>query len=235
LRVVAGLIVSVAFLVSGPSVALAQEPGLNDDLYGGQVDSPDRPDSFGDCDGVGWCVAGVATGGEGSGPGSGVNPCTYFVAGYDTVLGQLGGYFWDVPNSYEGPPGDADLTVEEGEQLWVLIACPQDIYGGGSLTSLSVVQLGDPPDTVAMRRVAEQAIALPVPVPEFSPREENRQLLGLETWVWLDDTQTGPITAGACIGPGDYACVTVTATFVDIAVDPGDGSDILVCDGPGRV
>jgi len=56
-----------------------------------------------------------------------------------------------------------------------------------------------------------------------------------KTWVWLDDTQTGPITNGTYIEADDYACVTVTATSVDIAVDPGDGSDVLVCEGPGRV
>jgi hypothetical protein len=57
--------------------------------------------------------------------------------------------------------------------------------------------------------------------------------VGMQTWLWVadpDEHTVGPMTATASAGP---VTVTATAELTEIAWDMGDGTDGVVCDGPG--
>lgn len=219
-------------LVGAQSFAAAQVPDnpvLNN--HGGGAEPPPRPSSTGECPTSGRCFAGVLAGDTGGGPGSGDTPCEFAVGDFDQTLAELQTYFPDGTNPFAGPPPDPDSPVYE--HPWVIIFCPHEIYGNGGLIVWDVVQLGDPPDAATMLRVAEQAVLLPVPDATFSPRAEHFQVVGLQTWIWLDDTQAQPVVRTACIEPLAYACVTVIATFVDVGAEMGDDSEVVLCDGTG--
>ena len=180
----------------------------------------------------GPCFAGVAAGDAVGGPGSGVGRCEYFVGDYDELNAQLDGFFAYSPH----PDGDPIVPEPDDpvyDHPWAIIYCPAELYASDDLVLWDVIQLGDPPDPATMRRVAQQAATAPIPAPGFSPSSVDFQVVGLETWLWLDEAQTAPSVRTACIQPADYACVTVTATFVDVGADMGDGSDVVLCDGTG--
>jgi hypothetical protein len=78
---------------------------------------------------------------------------------------------------------------------------------------------------------AREAVELPLPRPHTSPPEDGFQLVGLETWFWLDADRWHPVTARAEL-PGIWAEVTATPT--QDSWTPGDGGPVVVCDGPGE-
>ncbi len=69
----------------------------------------------------------------------------------------------------------------------------------------------------------------------FSPDAAAPQVVGLQTWLWVDDVSAAAQTATACIpdSPPYYACATINADFVDVAFAMGDGTPELNCGGPG--
>ena len=67
----------------------------------------------------------------------------------------------------------------------------------------------------------------PSPIAGFSPDATLRQLVGLATFVWIDEVTLAPITAEASI-PGLTA--TATATPARLVLDPGDGTGPLECE-----
>ena len=83
------------------------------------------------------------------------------------------------------------------------------------------------PATDVVELAREELIKIaPDPEAVFSPDASLRQLVGLATFVWLDETSLEPIVAEASI-PGLTA--TATATPSRIILDPGDGSEPLEC------
>jgi hypothetical protein len=83
---------------------------------------------------------------------------------------------------------------------------------------------------VADVRAAEAALeALPIADPTIRTSPAADQLVGVEAWLWLDDPWTAQ-TATAAISS---ASATVNAEPVEVVWDPGDGSEPVVCDGPG--
>lgn len=83
------------------------------------------------------------------------------------------------------------------------------------------------PAELAQRATNE--LAIPYPEPRTSPSIAINQLVGIDTWMWIDPAAWQPITATAAI-PG--LSVSATATPRHITWDMGDGTTV-VCDGPG--
>ena len=227
MRAVIGAL-TIVLLILQANAVLAQSPDLLGDAAVGDVDSPVEPESAGVCVGA-RCSAEVAVDVGVGGDGGRADPCTYVVGDYEDALDQVRAQLVTDPATRGGPapaPGVHD-------RQWVVVYCPSS-----SLTETSalwgVFQLGEPPTPEVVARVAEQAIVLPVPEPTFSPGADDFQVIGLDTWVWLDEAQTGTTVATACLPPADYACVEVTGQFDHLAADMGDDSEPLACAGPGR-
>lgn len=89
-----------------------------------------------------------------------------------------------------------------------------------------------PTDVVELAR-AELFEMAPDPVGGLSPDIGVNHLVGLATWVWLDDAPA-PVTATATV-PGLSATAVATATT--LLVTPGDGSETTECaiDAPAYV
>lgn len=135
-----------------------------------------------------------------------------------------------------GAPGGFEIAIdhtstpvlEEGRQY--ALVCTDE-------TGLVVYQLAitwDPADPlsglVAEERLAEQALAdliLPEPAVAASPPLTSPHLVGLATWLWIEDW--APVSATASLG-GTAATVTADPTAVNW--DMGDGT-VHVCPGPG--
>lgn len=86
--------------------------------------------------------------------------------------------------------------------------------------------------------LAQQAYAqlrLPVPTPEHSPDlrlVDGRPavLVGEQTWLWTDRSRFQSRSRRLQVGP---VWAQVTATPVELSFDPGDGSPVVSCAGPG--
>ncbi|QYG91972.1 hypothetical protein HC251_05660 [Iamia sp. SCSIO 61187] len=93
---------------------------------------------------------------------------------------------------------------------------------------------GAPPvyiiDPAVLAQEARDSVSLALPRPHTSPPEDGFQLVGLQTWFWIDPGQWRPVTARAEL-PGIWA--EVTATPVTTTWTPGDGGAAVVCPGPG--
>ena len=87
-----------------------------------------------------------------------------------------------------------------------------------------VIEEAEPVDVVDAAR-AELVELVPDPVVGMSPRVDINHLVGLPTWVWLDEVPQ-PVTATAAI-PGLSS--TATATAVGLWFTPGDGGDRVEC------
>jgi hypothetical protein len=86
------------------------------------------------------------------------------------------------------------------------------------------------PGTLANPALKE--LPLLYPRPRTAPPRTATQVVGIRTWMWVDPADWHPISATAQI-PGLAA--TVTATPTKTIWDVGDGSDPIVCNGPGTV
>lgn len=92
-----------------------------------------------------------------------------------------------------------------------------------------------PPDPEVLAQQAFQQLRLPLPVPQHSPdlRLQDGQaatVVGEFTWFWTDPsawrTQRQRVEAGP-------VWAEVTATPVQLAMEPGDGTAPIYCAGPG--
>jgi hypothetical protein len=164
--------------------------------------------------------------------GAGEDPCTYTVGPAEVIEAVIGSTLPGAPSGDTSQPGDADgdAPVIVIEPPWVLVQCPTS-YSGGAI--VDIFQVGDPPPTTGMLEAAQRALRIPLPEATFSPPAEDFQVVGIETWVWMEPDDTVPLAATACIPPGDYACATVVAVFETITAEMGDGSDLVDCDGAG--
>lgn len=129
------------------------------------------------------------------------------------------------------PPRHPGLTYEE---------CVALLEFSADREACQLAESGAPPppgapaapviDPAVLAQQARETVALPLPRPHTSPPEDGFQLVGLETWLWLDADRWHPVTARAEL-PGIWAEVTATPTRATWT--PGDGGAAVVCDGPG--
>jgi hypothetical protein len=127
-------------------------------------------------------------------------------------------------------PGEPAAGLVEGQ--WYYLPCGN---ADGALVR-EAWRVWTPADSAVMaRELALQAadeLVVPYPVPGLSPRIGVDQIVGLPTWLWVEPGSWQELSATAAI-PGLSA--TVVARPVRTRWDMGDGSDQIVCDGPGVV
>ncbi len=119
--------------------------------------------------------------------------------------------------------------MEEGGYYWV--TCIDTATGDVVSSRYFIYQPGAPAmSPLALARSAVSSLTLAFPSPQTNPGIDQRQLPGIDTWMWIDAADWQPVSASASI-PGMSA--TVTATPTQVTWDMGDGSAPVVCDGPG--
>ena len=96
---------------------------------------------------------------------------------------------------------------------------------------------GVPPvSSTALAVEAVDQLDPPHPLPRTNPGIDLDQIVGIETWMWVDPASWVPITATASVPPlGPFPGLTVTATATPERVvwDMGDGTAPVACEGPG--
>lgn len=103
------------------------------------------------------------------------------------------------------------------------------------LVWLATPPAGPTPEELARRALA--SLTIPRPAMRRSPTETNTDggmpytWVNLWTWVWTEPRTWTPLSARAAAG-AVWAEVDVTPTRLTFT--PGDGSDAVVCPGPGR-
>lgn len=133
------------------------------------------------------------------------------------------------------------VTPQEGVSYWLLCrADDQVVYQALVLWDPANPFAGLAAGGTTRPRRPTTAVAARDPTIRTSPPETAEQLVGVATWLWLDDPWA-PRSAQATLGG---VTATVTATAVDVTWDPGDGSPTIVCadagtafdpSAPGRV
>ncbi|WP_159007162.1 ATP/GTP-binding protein [Streptomyces sp. NRRL S-813] len=85
------------------------------------------------------------------------------------------------------------------------------------------------PEVLARRAVDSMKLVGPKVA---NPKAGGKYVVGMPTWMWVDQTLTtyGPNSATATAGG---VTVTATAEVSSISWDMGDGTPSVVCDGPG--
>ena len=92
-------------------------------------------------------------------------------------------------------------------------------------------QQGQPPiSPYRLALAASSTLDMPFPGPRTNPDRGVDQLVGIDTWMWIDPAAWQPLSTTVSI-PGLSA--TVTATPVSATWDMGDGQEPVVCNGPG--
>lgn len=146
---------------------------------------------------------------------------------------------------WQGLPGsqsDSDLQTAEDpdpdghfEDRWIIVLCR---YGACDISFLDGFQAGEPPDPLVLVESARRSLSIPLPVASFNPDPVlgAPQVVGLQTWVWVDPADTADLAATACLPDvgAPFACATVRARFVDIGFEMGDQSAEFYCGGPGQ-
>jgi hypothetical protein len=120
-------------------------------------------------------------------------------------------------------PDPAD--VEAGRVWWFGIDCPNSVTRAVWL----LVGVGADPGTVTPPVAAEIARRfMPVPAPDVRTNPEQRAVVGIPTWLWLDSgswsTQSSTLMLGG-------TSVTVVAKPIRVVWQTGEGT--VTCDGPG--
>lgn len=76
---------------------------------------------------------------------------------------------------------------------------------------------------------ASTRLAPPSPLVKTAPPRGKRELVGVPTWFWLVMSQWGSRRSSASAGG---VSVSIAASAYELVIDPGDGSDPLVCRRP---
>lgn len=132
--------------------------------------------------------------------------------------------------SFETPtenPAPAGTELEEGHYYW--LTCT-DAAGERVVTRFFQYRPGENViDPAELARRARDQLAIRYPEPRTSPDMTIDQIVGIDTWLWIDPAAWEPVTATASI-PG--LSISATATPSHVTWDMGDGT-VVTCDGPG--
>lgn len=228
-RLIALVLAAVATSVVLAPTGAAQQGGLGGD------DGALESDAWGSDGEYGTSV--LRYGVERGSIGSSDDPCQWLLQDYRSYQG-----WW---RALPGAPfGDDDLILEDDEgaedlyaRPWVTIWCTGP---SGFTEYLDGFQQGDPPgDPRVVLEHARRTLFVPLPVASFSPDPDAGapQVVGLQTWLWIDPAGATDLSATACIpdagGVPPFACATVRAEFLDAGFAMGDATPDVVCDGPG--
>jgi hypothetical protein len=157
-------------------------------------------------------------------------PCDSSTFGW---LGSTGCYY-KVDQTFVAPAWDIAVQHPAGQSgaYYVVTCAPQNSRTGGGIVWLPSGTAGAAPTLPTPALLAEEAIkelTFPSLSINASPSTDGDQLVGLPTWLWLEQGGWHPLTATAAV-PGES--VTATATPTSVTWNLGDGSTI-VCQGPG--
>ena len=108
----------------------------------------------------------------------------------------------------------------------------------GSMIGWVILGPGGAPALPSPAQLAQQAAAqlsLSLPVPRHSPDlrlVDGRSgiVVGAATWMWTEPASFRPLSRRVAAGP---VWARVTARPVGLEFDPGDGSPVVACAGPG--
>jgi hypothetical protein len=151
--------------------------------------------------------------------GTGTVTCTW----YDLASVEEGGGV--IPQT--GAPVDAAVGLVEGQ--WYELQCTNS---DGVIVRRGWRQWTPRDAAILANELAIEAareLPLPHPRPALSPAMGLNQLVGLPTWLWLEDGTWQTLSATASV-PGLSA--TATATPTRAVWDMGDG-ETVTCEGPG--
>jgi hypothetical protein len=130
----------------------------------------------------------------------------------------------------ERTPDVVDV-LEKGSFYWLV--CTDDATGAETETDLFQYDPANPFGPLgATDRASAQAraqLVAPNPSVATAPPVDKPQIVGLASWFWITDPWT-PLHATATIAG---LSATVTATPDHVTWDPGDGSGLITCYGPG--
>ena len=152
--------------------------------------------------------------------------CTYLEAGIFPIPITIPGLI-EFAGGHEG---------EFVEDFYYWMFCRN---GGDELVAFRIFRFapGVPPvSSTALAVEAVDQLNPPHPIPRTSPGIDLDQIVGIETWMWVDPASWVPITATASVPPlGPFPGLTVTATATPERViwDMGDGTGPVTCEGPG--
>ncbi|PYC65568.1 hypothetical protein C7C46_32460 [Streptomyces tateyamensis] len=139
-------------------------------------------------------------------------------------------------------PASDVLTLDNGHKgQWYELDCggtfPQGNFGSTPLTGgplwADFGSVGKPTPVVDPAVLAAKAVSkleLPKPQVRMSPVETSRQVVGVPSWLWVERTSWAPVRSTAEV---PEVMVEATATPSSMTWDLGDGSDPVVCRGPG--
>ncbi len=122
---------------------------------------------------------------------------------------------------------DSGAPATDGPGGWVTRTCSD---GTVAMAWVPVVPPAEPVEQLAKR--ATSRLPLPLPAPKFNPSRPSSAgpstLVAIPTWFWVDGwkpvqqrTQAGDVWA------------EVVASPLEATWDPGDGSPVVRCTGPG--
>ncbi|MFD8779870.1 ATP/GTP-binding protein [Streptomyces sp. NPDC059916] len=132
-------------------------------------------------------------------------------------------------------PPQENLAMKEGKRQGgkgavYLVECPATGRSGTIWIPAGLPAAPQVDPEVLARRAAD---SMKLVGPEIaSPRAAGRYVVGMPTWMWVDESPTtfGPNTATATAGG---VSVTATAKVSSIRWNMGDGTEPETCDGPG--
>ncbi|WP_344437703.1 hypothetical protein [Kitasatospora nipponensis] len=141
-------------------------------------------------------------------------------------------------------PASDVLKLSDGHQgQWYELDCggtlPQGGFGSTPLTGGPLwADLGKPEaaeqapavDPVVLAAQAVARLELPRPTVRMSPPETSHQVVGVPAWLWVQKSSWKPVQSSAEV-PG--VTVQATATPSSVVWEFGDGSEPVVCRGPG--
>jgi hypothetical protein len=126
-----------------------------------------------------------------------------------------------------GPGEPAQEPFVEGQAYVVICTNPA---GEVVYAAIVIYQPGTTlVDDLTLARQAYRELPLLYPDPHTSPPFNTPQLVGLPTWLWIDEAQWQPQSATAAVLG---LSATATARPTKVIWDLGDGTTVT-CDGPG--
>lgn len=168
----------------------------------------------------GWVSTAVEDGGSSPAPTPKPQHGTPVVRCTQTKSDSAGGYADDAEFESGAPAG-------AGPGGWVIRRCSD---GRMDTAWVPVVAPAAAVEQLAQR--ATNRLPLPLPSPKFNPSRPSSAgpstLVNIPTWFWVDGWK--PVRQRTQAG-GVWA--EVVATPVEVTWDPGDGSPVVRCAGPG--
>jgi hypothetical protein len=166
-------------------------------------------------------ASGSADGAEGAGTGPVFTECSWRAADVPAGAAEWQG----------NDPSTGRLMVNPCNGAGTFVFVPNEALGVAPAAPLP------PPDPAVLAQQAYAELVPPSPTAHRSPREDVPgpsgvpfTVVNLWTYFWVDRTDWVPLTRSVELRG---VTATVTATPVVMTFDPGNGDDVVRCDGPG--